>query len=173
MDLGRIGLIGHSLGGTSVAQFCRQDTRCQAAIDLDGPLFSDPLSAASDGQQTLVEAPFPKPLMQMYSGVLYNDPRYHDTIYLSNRTVYERATQPAYALVFGGAGHSNFTDLPLISPMLAQSLGVGTIDPARCIRIVNAYTLAFFDGYLKGLAAPLLDGPSSDYPEVIFASRNR
>jgi hypothetical protein len=38
--------------------------------------------------------------------------------------------------------------------------------------IQNVYTLAFFDKHLKGLAAPLLDGPSPDYPEVVFASRH-
>ena len=173
MDLGRTGLIGHSLGGVSVAEFCRQDPRCQAAVNLDGPLFADQLSVTSDWQQTLVETPFPRPLLQMYSGVLYNDPRYYGTIYVPNRTAHERATEPAYALVFEGAGHSNFTDLPLISPMLAKVLGIGTINPYRCIRIVNTYTLAFFDRYLKGQDAPLLKGPSSEYPEVIFASRNQ
>jgi dienelactone hydrolase len=173
MDLGRIGLIGHSLGGISVVEFCRQDARCRAAVNLDGPLIGDRLSVTSDWQQTLTETPFPRPLMQMYSGVLYNDPRYSDTIYAPNRAAYERATEPAYGLVFEGAGHANFTDLPLISHLLANVLGVGPINPSRCIRIVNTYTLAFFDGYLKGQDTPLLDGPSSDYPEVIFTSRNQ
>jgi dienelactone hydrolase len=172
VDLGRIGLIGHSLGGISIVDFCRQDARCQAAVNLDGPLFADRLSITSDGEQTLVETPFPRPLMQMYSGTLYNDPRYFGTVYVPNRAAYERATEPSYALVFEGAGHANFTDLPLISPMLANVLGIGPINPYHCIRIVNAYALAFFDKYLNGQGSPLLDAASPDYPEVKFASRN-
>lgn len=37
---------------------------------------------------------------------------------------------------------------------------------------MNVYSLAFFDKHLKGLATPLLDGPSPDYPEVVFMSRH-
>jgi len=38
-------------------------------------------------------------------------------------------------------------------------------------RIVNTFTLAFFNKHLKGEHAPLLDAPSPDYPEVRFRSR--
>jgi hypothetical protein len=34
--------------------------------------------------------------------------------------------------------------------------------------IINAYTLAFFDHYLKGRSSPLLAGPSAEFPEVTF-----
>jgi hypothetical protein len=37
--------------------------------------------------------------------------------------------------------------------------------------IQNVYVLTFFDKHLRGMAAPLLDGPSPDYPEVVFRSR--
>ena len=37
---------------------------------------------------------------------------------------------------------------------------------------ILTHTSAFFDKHLKGLAAPLLDGPSPDYPEVAFKSRH-
>ena len=37
---------------------------------------------------------------------------------------------------------------------------------------ILTHTLAFFDKHLKGLAAPLLDGSSPDYPEVVFRSRH-
>ena len=38
--------------------------------------------------------------------------------------------------------------------------------------ITSAYTLAFFDKHLKGIDVPLLDGETSDYPEVSMAVRN-
>jgi len=172
MDLARIGLAGHSLGGMGVSQFCRQDPRCQAVVNLDGPMFGDRVSVDEDWEQVMTETPFPTPLMVMY-GTLYNDPQAYETIYLSNRLAIERATEPAYGLVFDTAGHMNFTDLPLISPALSASRqGSGPIDATRGIGIVNTYILAFFDAHLKGEAAPLLDGLSPDYPEVTFTAHN-
>jgi hypothetical protein len=158
MDLQRIGWTGHSLGVTSVSEFCREDARCQAVLNLDGPRAGDGPSAD--------EAPFPKPLM--FSGVLYKDSKYHDLIYTASDEAFQRATQPAYALVISGAGHMNFTDLPLLSPVLAAALGTGPIHRDRCIRIVTTHSLAFFDKHLKGEIAPLLNGPSSEFPEVTF-----
>jgi dienelactone hydrolase len=35
-DLERIGVMGHSAGGTASIEFCRMDERCKAAVDLDG-----------------------------------------------------------------------------------------------------------------------------------------
>ena len=50
--------------------------------------------------------------------------------------------------------------------------GLGEIDGLRALQITNAYTLAFFDRYLRDRPSPLLAGPSPDHPEVEFESRN-
>ena len=49
---------------------------------------------------------------------------------------------------------------------------VGSISAQRMLRITNNYLLAFFGKYLNGEDAPLLGGPSADYPEVEFLSRS-
>ena len=36
LDMTRVGVYGHSLGGAVAAQFCHEDTRCKAGIDIDG-----------------------------------------------------------------------------------------------------------------------------------------
>ena len=36
LDLDHIGVMGHSAGGTASIEFCRSDSRCKAAADLDG-----------------------------------------------------------------------------------------------------------------------------------------
>jgi predicted dienelactone hydrolase len=38
LDMSRVGLFGHSFGGATAAQFCCQDARCKAGIDVDGSL---------------------------------------------------------------------------------------------------------------------------------------
>ena len=36
LDMQRVGVFGHSLGGATSLQFCHDDARCKAGIDLDG-----------------------------------------------------------------------------------------------------------------------------------------
>ena len=43
---GRLGAVGHSFGGAQALQFCHDDARCRAAIDLDGIPFG---SVVADG----------------------------------------------------------------------------------------------------------------------------
>ena len=39
LDLTRVGVFGHSFGGATAAQFCHDDARCKAGIDIDGQPF--------------------------------------------------------------------------------------------------------------------------------------
>jgi hypothetical protein len=64
----------------------------------------------------------------------------------------------------------NFADVTLYSPVLKFIKAFGPIDGYRMVKIINDYTLAFFDKHLKGETSPLLDGPSPDYPDVEFQS---
>lgn len=57
-----------------------------------------------------------------------------------------------------------------LSGTLCMVFAIGFVRQEVCE--TNVYSLAFFDKHLKGLAAPLLDGPSPDYPEVVFMSRH-
>jgi len=85
--------------------------------------------------------------------------------------VYDHAAGPAYLVTVKGTQHYNFTDMTLASP-LAQSFHLsGPINGDQMVRIMNAYTLAFFDKHLRDLAAPLLNGISADFPRGIASSR--
>jgi pimeloyl-ACP methyl ester carboxylesterase len=39
LDLDRLGMVGHSLGGATALQFCHEDSRCKAGINVDGIPF--------------------------------------------------------------------------------------------------------------------------------------
>ncbi len=43
MDLSQLGFAGHSFGGATALEFCHEDARCKAAIDLDGIPFGSVL----------------------------------------------------------------------------------------------------------------------------------
>jgi hypothetical protein len=49
-----------------------------------------------------------------------------------------------------GSKHMDFTDLPLLSPLLGRLLGSGERDTKETMTIVNSLVLDFFNCYLKG-----------------------
>ncbi|MGZ8410885.1 MAG: hypothetical protein ACXWVS_13365 [Hyphomicrobium sp.] len=77
------------------------------------------------------------------------------------RAAFESLPGDGYFVQVPGMFHLNLTDLPHWS-RLASQLGVtGPIDGERAHRIINAYSLAFFDRHLKGRPAALLAGPAN------------
>ena len=44
-DMTRVGALGHSFGGAQAAQFCHEDSRCKAGIDIDGAPFGSVIQA--------------------------------------------------------------------------------------------------------------------------------
>ncbi|MCP4151610.1 MAG: hypothetical protein GY757_27955, partial [bacterium] len=87
-------------------------------------------------------------------------------------TIYKMATGPAYEITVKGAEHYNFTDMAFF-PAFMKKLGIiGPIDGKRGVKIMNVYSLAFFDKHLNSIKTSLLNGPSKEYPEVAFESRN-
>ncbi|MDF2839807.1 MAG: platelet-activating factor acetylhydrolase, plasma/intracellular isoform [Clostridia bacterium] len=170
MDLTKIGLFGHSLGGAAAAQVCRDREDIKAVVVLDGTMIGDIKGVKGDGTDIITDESFDKPLMLMY-GSLFQSPEAKRTSYQSNIKAFENATDAAYSVCIKDSGHLNFTDLPRISPFLSGMLGVGTVDSLECIKTVNAYSLDFFDKHLKGQASSLLEGTTSSYSEVLFDKR--
>ncbi len=151
LDLQRLGLFGMSFGGSAASQVCLEDARCKALLTLDSPQYS----AVEAGQ-------IEQPLLLMVS---------QQGEYIEHG-VYDNAGGPAYLVSVKDAVHHNFSDLSLISP-LSSALGfMGPINGEQMLRIMNAYTLAFFDRHIKGLPGALLNGLSAEFPEVSIESRN-
>jgi dienelactone hydrolase len=152
VDPAKIGVFGHSLGGAAATGVPRVRRDIGAVVNLDAPMMCE-LTGVEDGHFTVNPAPYPVPILQIYSQYLYdngiegNDPEYEE-----NRLV--AATAPAsYEVVFKGSQHMNLTDLPLFSPLLANLLNAGRkadIDQYDCIETMNRIILEFFDCTLKG-----------------------
>ena len=176
LDLTRLGLLGHSLGGATAAEVCSRDTRCRAGVDIDGLLFGD---VAKVG----LRAPFmfilsePARLPRVVARVL---PRWareseHAQAEADRQidSVY-RGAQSGYKVLVRGTRHFNFSDSPvLFSPIMRATGMLGPIDGRRGLAITSDYVCAFFDKYLNNRDSPLLDGPSSRYPEISFESHLR
>ena len=66
-----------------------------------------------------------------------------------------------------GTMHLNYSDMPMWSPILMRmGKQVGPIAPQRAFQLIDEITLAWFDRYLKGKRAPVLDDLSASYPEA-------
>jgi hypothetical protein len=156
LNLARIGVFGMSLGGAAAGQVCSVDTRCKAGINIDGLQRGN-----------LLGNPPTQPFMFMSSEFYFESDRG------VNAPVYERVQNDAYEVMVKGSRHLNFTDFYLISPLLKMAGVLGSVEGERMQRIVNDYTLAFFNKHLKGESSPLLDSPSQAHPEVRFRSRRQ
>jgi dienelactone hydrolase len=155
IDMEKIGLMGHSLGGASSAQIGRERNDIDAVIVLDGTMLGEEI-AFENNRIVLNNTPYPIPLLNVYAEDHYTNSKElvgetYNNFYATKNAVC------AYETVFKDAGHLNFTDLPLFSPTLAKMLGVGTIDERYCIETMNEIVLEFFDSYLKDAGAPKIE----------------
>jgi hypothetical protein len=73
-----------------------------------------------------------------------------------------------YSLTIAGTDHGNFSDLVLF---LKQP--EGRTDPRRVHEIINAYTLAFFDQYIRGKPSDLLAAGGSPFTEAKLVALRR
>jgi predicted dienelactone hydrolase len=170
LDLARAGLFGHSLGGIVGGEAGRLEPRLRALLLEDAYMRAD---VVRDGlrQPTMFitrDADTMRPERRRSGG--WSEAAIHEHL-ATMRAVYQRLPGAGYFVQVPGTFHIDMTDAPLFSP-LAERLGVsGPIGGQRAHRIINAYSLAFFDRHLKGQPAALLDGPAKQYPEVLFETR--
>ncbi|MDS0132217.1 MULTISPECIES: esterase [unclassified Amycolatopsis] len=154
-DGARIGMAGHSVGGTSTVNAMVTDPRIKAGIDIDGTQ-NDPLLAPGldrpflfFGRQSLYA-----PGTGVESGTWDDD--------------WKQLKGWKRWLTVAGVVHPSFTDIGLVGEQ--PGLDFGATTPAvRGQAITAAYVRAFFDQHLRGKPQPLLDQPSGRYPEVVFA----
>ena len=157
IDPGKIGLMGHSLGGESSTQVARERNDIAAVVNLDADLAGEYVDYIS-GKWTLNETPYPVPLLNIFSDTLE---RLMDAIPDSDKVIAVKhiiATVPqAYAIHLMGTDHMSFTDLPLVSPALVRTInssapkaGGQEVNPLSTIEKMNDLVLKFFNTYLKG-----------------------
>jgi predicted dienelactone hydrolase len=173
LDLARLGVFGHSLGGMAAAQACLADSRIHACMNQDADFQGRPYADTS--VQISLRQPF----------LFFVTPH---SLYMGRRTVpptdeslasqkltrvqydsivhqYQKNQDNALTGVAGGSYRVNaeapdFTHRSFMDFRLLNAAG----DPAalarheRYLTIVRAYTRAFFDKYLKGRSDSLLDG---------------
>ena len=149
-DTDKIGLMGHSLGGATSVNVGRQRDDIDTVVVLDGTMFGE-IIGVENGKYVYEKEAYPVPVLDFTKEKDYNDreqfKKDNGYAYI-NEYVIENAKDGKVS-VFANAGHMDFTDLPLISPVLASMLGKGEVDSEEFVTQMNAIILNWFDYYLK------------------------
>jgi len=161
LDMARVGAFGHSFGGAQAAQFCHDDPRCKAGIDIDGaPLGS------------VIQAGIDRPFMFILSDHSSEAGPESSRIMADIRSIYDRLPADRRLLVaIRGANHFTFSDdgAVLKSHLVRGVLrlfGKLGIDGPRQLEVTAYCVRSFFDAYLKGAGDARLAIPSPRYPEI-------
>jgi predicted dienelactone hydrolase len=159
LDLDRVGMFGHSLGGAAAASTMLVDPRIRAGADLDGLLFGRVRTSG-------LSRPFM--LMNAEPGFAAEPNR---------AAFWDSLRGPHYAVDVRGAQHFAFSDLVFFAPELlraspaagqAARVAVGNVDGLTTLVAERAYLLAFFNRSLGGKQEPLLADAPGPFAGIRF-----
>jgi predicted dienelactone hydrolase len=146
LDLSSVGIVGHSMGGTTAALATKEDPRILAGVNLDGSTYP---GMNADIRPVEVR----KPLLFIMTEEHDSNPNVRVREYAGSKS-------NTYYVVISGTDHMSFTDSPLILSRFARD---SKADDSAFERAVLTSTLTrslveeFFRKYLKGDGAPHLD----------------
>jgi hypothetical protein len=161
LDLVSVGVLGHSFGGATVAQFYHKDARCRAGIDIYGATYGNLWKMGLDKSFLFI----------LSDHADESDPesqKIRDDMQSISDQLPNRITQ----ITLLGSRHFNFKDKALLKEQRLFRL-VGALSPInerRALAILSNYIRGFFDIYLNNTLDVLVNGPSLRYPKVSIES---
>jgi predicted dienelactone hydrolase len=145
LDLSKIGIVGHSMGGTTAALATQKEPRILAGANLDGSTYP---GMNADVRPIPVHKPF---LFLATEEHASGDTRAREYIGSESNTYY---------VVVSGADHMSFTDAGLVSSRFTRDLKPDDSAFERALltsTLTRSLVEEFFAKYLKAAAAPALD----------------
>ena len=139
LDLRRIGMFGHSLGGATAAQVMRTDKRIRAGLSLDGPIPGAQRTACIEQPIMLIRSvspPIERLTIPSWTTATHSLCGWHLSVSLN------------------GSGHNDFTDLTVFARQLAlgqpqrAAWSLGSVDARKAVAFERTYIVAFFERWL-------------------------
>jgi predicted dienelactone hydrolase len=160
LDMTRVGVFGHSFGGATALQFCHEDPRCKAGIDVDGTPHGSVIQAGID-----------RPFMLLLSDHGRESDPESRQIMADLQSIYDRLpVDGRVRIVIRGANHFLFSDDGALRSHIVlrtlRMLGIVGIDGRRQLAVTAYCVHSFFDAYLKGAGVSSLKVSSPLYPEI-------
>ena len=153
VDTTRVGMSGHSLGGKVALLAATQDSRVKAALVLDP--VDGAMSCAQAGH-----CPDVAPLMSglhIPTGFLgeLTDQGSNDCAPAAQnfQTFFARTNAPSLQVTVNGANHMSFLDAPSTCGFVCSFCTPSTVPDAQVHALAQSYMTAFFERYLRGIAA--------------------
>ena len=152
LEVSKIGVFGHSQGGTSVGQTILDDKRVSAGANLDGIQWG-----------SMIDTLLTKPFISISSDWKHPHPSYNKYAYRNG------STAVFYDAKIKNSGHASFMDIPLMIniPTLNEA---GTINPKEAYQIINETVVSFFDNHLKNKENDLLK-LKEKYPSLEISTK--
>ncbi|MFJ9455251.1 alpha/beta hydrolase family protein [Kitasatospora sp. NPDC101447] len=174
LDLDRIGMVGHSGGGSTALQTMHDDPRLKVGVNLDGQLHFPGPDGTGVHLPTVAEDGLTRPFLLMGtqnpdSGSYHQQPGWD--------ALWQHSTGWHADVTLTGSRHSSYTDAQSLLPQLARqgaisgeklTEDVGDVRPDRAVLATRSYVASFFDRWLRGQDDHLLDGPSPRFPEMVY-----
>ncbi|KAI0970499.1 hypothetical protein F4678DRAFT_472984 [Xylaria arbuscula] len=154
-----IGSFGYSLGGVAAVGSIYADDRLVSGLNLDGQLI---------GQREVrndTAADTGKPVLFLGNGLHTGQDVAHDITW---GTFPQQQTAYFGKFLVNGTMHHDFSDDTFWKTIQPTDPTTGPIDECRQVDIVNTYVGAFLDFALLGRHSAILDGPSTEWPEVTY-----
>lgn len=146
LDLARLGAFGHSMGGVVAGEFCLDDSRCRAGLNLDG----------SPQSGTMIDRRLAVPFLMVYS----DRPGRAG----ASDAIYRRAAPRYYRVKVQKTLHLDFSDMVFWGGPLSQG-ALGALPARRASEITRTIVRQYFDQELRARPSPVLAGKET-LPEV-------
>lgn len=151
LDLTRVAVVGHSLGGLAALLGLQQEARFKAAVLLDARL--------ADGRASLTKTPV---LVLAMGREHWSD---------EECRLWGDLRGPRLAVNLRGAEHLTPSDAVWLAK---GAIRTGSMGSEKTIEALRNYIAAFLDANLRGKPSdPLLTGPSSDYPDAAVTTQKQ
>ncbi|KAE8333354.1 Alpha/Beta hydrolase protein [Aspergillus sergii] len=161
LELDKVAIVGHSFGGATAAAAMLNETRFSGGLNFDGALWGPVLEQGLD-----------RPFINFGQA---NLPQQGND---SWEKIWPHLRGFRRQLQLADSVHSTFTDFPLIRDVAGWPVKVkqgteellGSLSGLRVRVILTEYIVASATFFITGEKSKLLDGPSSDYPEVKYVA---
>ncbi|MDO5066413.1 MAG: hypothetical protein Q4D96_03945 [Propionibacteriaceae bacterium] len=151
VDLERVGFLGYSIGGGTVAETLRTDARVQAAMNLGGTFFGKVTQEGVD-----------KPLLRFNDDP--TEPEDALDIEKENEQVSKLSGAFYRSAKLTDTQHLSFNDTFAVVPLM----GTGLLPHARSVEVLRHHVRDWFDHHLLGEPLQLVGTDTPDYPEVVW-----
>ncbi len=161
LDLSRMGIFGHSFGGSTAIEAARQYETFRAVVNLDGLLFGPNWDKPFETPSLFVVAEKLLTHEEALNAGLTIE-QFDSLLARHSKKVFDQLKDNSFYVTVKNADHATFVDSKLIKSPLLKNVH----NPLRGIEITRALLVDFFDHYLRNKKATVLKKQNPRFPDI-------